>query len=157
MSGSVRFVFPKLKLEQLLRAPGGTPVAEALAQAEANLATIRPTCLADLMNLLVQVEAVFARLAAQPDPADLAELYRISVRGIGAGDVCGAPAVDEALGSLCELLDQAQAGGGRHRDAIGVHVRSWRLLMDPNLPKPGAASILEGLRKVSAHATAGAA
>ena len=157
MSGSVRFVFPKLKLEQLLRAPGGAPIAEALAQAEANLATIRPTCLADMLDLLVQVEAAFARLGAAPDPARLAELYAIAVRGIGAGAVCGASAVDEALGSLCELLDQAQTCGGHHRDAIGVHVRSWRLLMDPNLPRPGAAAILDGLRKVSAHAAAGAA
>jgi hypothetical protein len=153
---SVRFVFPKLKLEQLLRTPGGLPVAEALAQAKTNLETLRPTCLAELLELLVQAEASFVRLGPDADPAVLAELYAIAVRGIGAGAVCGAPAVDDALGSLCELLDRALTGGGGHRDAIGVHVRSWRLLMDPDLPKPGAAAILAGLQKISTRIAASA-
>lgn len=157
MSGSVRFVFPKLKLEQLIRTPGGLPVAEALAQAEANLETIRPTCLAELTELLVQVEAAFVGLGADGDPAVLGELYRLAVRGIGAGAVCGAPDVDDALGSLCDLIDHAQTSGGDHHDAVGVHIRSWRLLMDPNLPKPGAAAILAGLRKINAHVAIGAA
>lgn len=157
MSGAVRFVFPKLKLEQLIRAPGGLPVVEALAAAEANLETLRPTCLAELMDLLVEAETTFARLGPDADPAVLDELYRISVRGIGSGAVCGAPDVDDALGSLCDLVDQALTAGGGACDAIGVHIRSWRLLMDPNLPKPGAAAILAGLRKLSAHVAAGAA
>ena len=125
MSGSARFVFPKLKLEQLMRAPGGLPVVEALAAAEANLETLRPTCLAELMALLVEAETAFARLGPDAELAVLDELYRISVRGIGSGAVCGAPDVDDALGSLCDLVDQALTGGSTNRDAF--HAGSIRL------------------------------
>ena len=83
MSG-VRFVFPKLKLEQLIHAPGGLTVAEALAQADANLETIRPTCLAELMELLQHAEATLEALR-EPSEEALASLYTIGVRGIGTG------------------------------------------------------------------------
>lgn len=146
---SVRFVFPKLKLEQLIHAPGGLAVADALAQAEANLETLKPTCREELLTLLDQAEAVFALPGSEVDDDGLAGLYSIAVRGIGAGAVCGAPDVDDALGSLCDLIDALQSCGRRDREPVGVHLGSWRLLMDPNLPRPGAAAIIEGLRKVT--------
>jgi hypothetical protein len=144
---SARFVFPKLKLEQLIREPGGVTVAEALTQANANLETIKPQCREELVALLDQAEAAYEAGGG----AVLTDLYGIAVRGIGAGAVCGAPDVDGALSSLCDLIDHLQAAEAMDRDALGVHVRSWRLLMDPHLPRPGAAAILDGLRKVSAR------
>ena len=149
---SARFVFPKLKLEQLIREPGGLAVADALTQAHANLETLKPQCREELVALLDQAEAAYEAGGG----AVLTELYAIAVRGIGAGDVCGAPDVDGALSSLCDLIDHLQTAGTVDREALGVHVRSWRLLMDPQLPKPGATAILDGLRKVSARFAAGA-
>jgi len=147
---SVRFVFPKSKLEQLIRAPGGLTVAEALARADANLETIRPTCRAELMLLLQETENRLADLKDN-DEAGLAHLYALGVRGIGAGAVCGLPDVDVALGSLCELIDRLQTGRRFDREAVAVHVRAWRLLMDPAMPKAGSAAVLTGLDKVTAH------
>jgi hypothetical protein len=144
---SARFVFPKLKLEQLIREPGGRTIAEALTEANANLETIKPQCREELMALLDDAEAVFE--AGREDA--LAELYAIAVRGIGAGTVCGAPDVDGALTSLCDLVDHLQQSGRMEREALGVHLRSWRMLMDPALPRPGATAILDGLKKVSAR------
>ncbi|WP_411287347.1 hypothetical protein [Phenylobacterium sp.] len=154
---SVRLVIPKNRLAQILRMPGGLPVAEALEQAQANLATIKPTCLAELQALLELADACFARLEDGFDDANMAELYAISVRGIGAAAVCGVPTVDDALTSFCDLLDHLRTNQRYDRAAIGVHVRAWRLLMSPDLPQAGQDAILAGLRKVSARYALGEA
>lgn len=148
---TARFVFPKIRLTELLKAPGGLTVAEALEGADANLQTLKPTCLAEQVALLELAEAAFERLGDTFDDAGLAGLYAIAVRGIGTGGVCGAPAVDPALDSFCDLLDHLRTSGQYDREAIGVHVRAWRLLLGPDLPAEGAEPVLDGLRKVSAR------
>ena len=146
---SVRFVFPKPRLAKLLRMPGGLPVPEALAQAQQNLETIRPTCTAELASLLELAEARFQGVGTGPDDAGMADLYAIAVRGIGGGEVCGLPGVDTALTSLCDLIDHLRSNGRYDRAAIGVHLRSWRLLMTAGLPQASSTAVLDGLRQVS--------
>mgnify|MGYP001551916409 CR=1 FL=1 len=73
------------------------------------------------------------------------------MRGVGAGSVCGAPAVDQALTSLCDLLDHLRTQRLFDREAIGVNVRAWRLLSSLDLPNEACEPILLGLRKVSAR------
>jgi hypothetical protein len=148
---SVRFVFPKVRLAEIIKTPGGLSVAEALERAQANLDTLKPSCIAELTALLEFAEAAMDRLDDAFDEGGLADLYAIAVRGIGAGAVCGLPAVDEALGSLCDLIDHLRTGGAYDRAALGVHVQSWRLLMNPDLPPVAARPMLDGLRKVSAR------
>jgi hypothetical protein len=146
---SVRFVFPKHRLAELLREPGGLAVAEALDRAQANLETLKPTCRAELMALLELAEVAYGRLGQSFDDAGMAELYTLAAHGIGAGAVCGAPAVDEGLSSLCDLVDHLRTRRVYDREAIGVNIRAWRLLMTPGLPAEGIAPVLDGLRKVS--------
>jgi hypothetical protein len=146
---AVRFVFPKPRLQELLRQPGGLPVAEALQRAQANLEAIKPTCIAELMALLELCEASYWNLKDDYDAAAVTELYSLAVKGIGAGEVCGVAAVDPALTSFCDLLDHFRTLKRYDHDAVGVHVRAWRLLMTSNLPQAGADQILEGLLKVS--------
>jgi hypothetical protein len=83
------------------------------------------------------------------DDAGLEKVYAIAVRGIGGGRICGAPAVDTALISLCDLIDHLRTTKRYDRKAIGVHVSSWRLLMGAGLPEAGTAAILDGLRRVN--------
>lgn len=146
---SVRFVFPKPRLNELLRTPGGLPVAEALERAQANLEAIKPTCTAELLALLELCEAAYWQLKEDYDEPAVTELYSLAVKGIGAGEVCGAPAVDAALTSFCDLLDHLRTLKRYDHDAVGVHVRAWRLLMTADLPKAGADQVLDGLLKVS--------
>lgn len=148
---TVRFVFPKVRLTEILKTPGGLTVAEALERAQTNLEEIRPTCIADLTALLEYAEAGLKQLPEPADDAGLADLYAIAVRGIGAGAVCGVPAVDEALTSLCDLIDHLRTRGRFDREAVAVHVRAWRLLMNPDLPDGGAEPVLDGLRKVTSR------
>lgn len=148
---SVRFVFPKPRLNELLRSPGGLPVAEALERAQANLETIKPTCTAELMALLELCEAAYWNLKDAYDDPAVTELYTLAVKGIGAGEVCGLPPVDVALTSFCDLLDHLRTLKRYDHDAVGVHVRAWRLLMTSDLPPAGSQQILDGLLKVSAR------
>jgi hypothetical protein len=148
---SVRFVFPKPRLNELLRMPGGLAVAEAVERAQANLETIKPTCRAELLALLELCEAGSSSLEDAYDEPAVTGLYSLAVKGIGAGDVCGAPAVDIALTSLCDLLDHLRTLGRYDHEAVGVHVRAWRLLMTTDLPKAGAEQVLDGLLKVSSR------
>ena len=148
---AVQYVFPKLQLAKQLRTPGGLPVVEAIAQAEANLRSLRSSCHAELLALLEFAEAASARLRADAEDAVMSEIYGAAARGIGAGRVSGAPGVDEALDSLCDLIDRLSSSGRRDREAILVHIHSWRLLMNTGLPQASQDEVLSGLRKISAR------
>ncbi|MCR5878187.1 hypothetical protein [Phenylobacterium sp. J367] len=147
---AVRFVFPKPRLAKLLKMPGGLPVAEALERAQANLDTIRPTCMAELQALLELTEARLEAMGESFDDEGMADLYAIAVRGIGGGEVCHVPAVDLALTSLCDLLDHLRTGQRYDRAAIVVHVRAWRMLLGMG-DQPGTAAVVDGLRQVSSR------
>jgi hypothetical protein len=151
MSESVRFVFPKPRLAKLLQQPGGVPVAEALERAQNNLEDLKPTCLAELQALLELTEARFEAMSAEFDRPAMDELYAIAVRGIGGGEVCGMPGVDQALTSFCDLLDRLRTSQRYDRAAIGVHVQAWRLLLAPEQTLEASRVVVEGLRKVSAR------
>ena len=145
---SARFVIPKLRLTQLLREPGGMAVAAAVAKAGENLVVIRPTCRAELLTLLEQAEA--AAMASSDTNRELIDLlYEYAVRSIGSGEICGAPAVDVALTSFCDLLDYMKTNGRLDREALDVYLRAWRLLMNPKLPPQGRDAVLAGLRQVT--------
>lgn len=146
---TARFTVPKHRLDTLLKTPGGLPVAEAVAAAQANLTELKPVAMGELHTLLEAAEKVFARVDAYDEGA-VAELYGSAVRGIGLGDVCGAGSVDVALHSLCELLDHLKTHARYDREAVGVHLRAWRLLISTELPPEGAQAVLAGLNKVSA-------
>lgn len=145
---SARFTVPKQRLAQLLRTPGGPPAAEALAAAQANLVELKPLCIGELDELLAAAEKTFAGLSGY-DEAGVSALYDAAVRGIGLGDICGAGSVDVALHSLCDLLDHLKTHERYDAEAVGVHLRAWRLLITTELPAEGAQQVLAGLNKVS--------
>src|SRR4051812_26513945 len=126
---SARFTVPKHNLERLLKTPGGLPVADAIAAAESNLAALKPQCMGELHTLLEAAEKVFAGLGASYDQGGVQALYETAVRGIGLGGVCGAGSVDVALTSLCDLLDHLKTHQRYDSEAVGVHLRAWRLLI----------------------------
>ena len=149
---SVRFVFPKLKLAEQLRVPGGKPVAEAVEEAEANLATLQPECLDELQVLPEAAAACFARFPATFAPEPLKDLYAIAVRGVGIGAISGAPAADSTLISLCDLLYHLGATGRWDQEAVAVHVHTLQLLVSQAgkaMTPEAETAILSGLKKVS--------
>jgi hypothetical protein len=147
---TARFTVPKQRLAELMRKPGGVPAEEALKAAAENLQELRAPCLAELQDLLEAADATFARIGAGFDDAGLAELYETAVKGIGLGEVSGVASIDLALNSFCDLLDHLRTNQRYDREAVGVHLRAWRLLMSADLPAEGCQAVLSGLHKVSA-------
>lgn len=154
--GKAEFVTPKVRLAEIMRKPGGVIVADAVARAERNLDAIKPACRTDMMARLASCDAALKALGETYDEAAVTALYATAVRGIGAGAVCGAPAVDLALTSLCDLITYLQGRELHDPKAIGVHIQACRLLMTSDLPEAARETVLEGLRKVtSQYAPAG--
>lgn len=148
---AVRFFVPENRLGTLLRVPGGAPVADAVVAAEAGLAELEGPAREELAAALAAVEESAARRTAQFDAAGLEELYGLAQGAIGLASLCQRPAVDEALRSLCDLLDNLGRSERWDAEAVTVHVRSLRLLMGEAGAKDGQAAqvVLQGLRRVS--------
>ena len=149
--GEPRLVTPELRLTKLIAEPGGLTVAEALADAAANLESIRPGCLAEMTALLAKAEAQFGRMGEAPGAAAVADLYSLAVGAIGGGEASGTPGVDEALKSLSDLIDALRARDGFDRAAVAVHLQAWRLLTSATPDEAARGEILSGLRAVVAR------
>lgn len=146
---SVRILFPKNKLGELMRAPGGMKADEALKAADANLLELKEPLLAELRTALEEIHAGFAAYGPVYDDAKLDGLYAISSRTVGMAGLCGLPAIDEAVTSLCDLLDHLKHQRQWDAEAVGVHIHSLRILLTANPGDSQVAAILSGLRKVS--------
>ncbi len=148
---SVKIHVPQVRLAKLLRTPGGLPVADAVQRAGKGLESLKTDCLADLKTVLEHAEACAAKATATYDADLAAELYAIVSTPIGVPSVCGLPSVDVALTSLSDLLDYLKSQQRWDANAVAVHLRAFRLLLQTEGAKDiaGAQAILAGLRKVS--------
>lgn len=148
---AVRFFVPENRLGKLLRIPGGPAVADAVVAAEAGLSELEGPAREQLVAALAEVEASAARRGAAFDAAGVEELYGLAQGTIGLASLCQRPSVDEALRSLCDLLDNFARTERWDADAMTVHVRSLRLLMGEAGAKDGQAAeaVLQGLKSVS--------
>jgi hypothetical protein len=149
---SVRYEFPKFKLTQQLREPGGVAVAEALEAARANLAELSPDCMTELQAATAAALACFQKFPAEFNAEALQSLYAIAARAVGIGAVCGMPSADAAFVSLCNLLDHLTVIKRWDLEAIAVHVQTLQLLaagVRNHLSEPAIDQILAGLQKVT--------
>jgi hypothetical protein len=149
---SARYEFPKFKLTQQLREPGGLPVAEAVEAADGNLEQLRPECADELQQAVSDALACFQAFPAAFDAAALQRLYAISARAVGIGRICGAPAADATFVSLCNLLDHLTVIQRWDLEAIAVHVQTLHLLsarLRDGLDAPAIEQVLAGLEKVT--------
>lgn len=142
---------PVLKLPKLLREPGGLALADALKLAAQNLGAASAGYMAALTEGLTEIEMLAATVTDIHHPPTLTKLYDYSCKLIGVASVCGQPSIDDALYSLCDLLEHFRARQMSDAEAIRVHVRALHLLIQ----HPGAAgltgaqAILDGLHRVS--------
>jgi hypothetical protein len=151
---SVTISYPKLRLAAQLREAGGQTVAESIEAANANLETIRPACLDELRSAVAAAAAACQRFPAGFDAQALHDLYTIAARAVGVGAVCGVAGADEALVSLCDLLDRLVSRRRCDLEAIGVHVRALQLLASQAgeaMEEAATQQVLDGLRRVSAR------
>lgn len=147
----VRFSFPKRRISQLLKAPGGLPVADAIQRAQANLGTLAAAWVAETGSMIAEAEALMARCPAAHDDAFLAEFYGVVSAPIGVASVCGLGAIDVALHSLCDLIDHLRTNGRWDVEAMQVHVQALKLLLHTESAQDArqTEAVLSGLRRVS--------
>ena len=147
---SVRFIRPENVLGKALRATGGLKVSQALAAATENLIELEAPAIAELQATLSQTEAQFAAYGSAFDDGKLDKLYLVANQAIGLAALCGLPAVDEAVVSLCDLLDKLKVRKRWDPEAVGVHIHALRALLTANPGDAQVRAILAGLRQVSA-------
>ena len=142
---------PVNPLAGLIDKPGGLRVSEAVAAAEANLEAVRGPALERLDAVLAQMDACAGAVEGY-DAAAFDLLYRLSNEIVGVAGVFGYAPMGEAAYSLCDLLDVSRAAGTWRAAAVGVHLRTLRLLRQQGGPAADPAAcqaLLEGLRQLS--------
>lgn len=148
---------PVNPLAGLIDKPGGLRVSDAVAAAEANLESVRDAALERLDAILVEMDAC-AAAAPGCEAAAVDTLYRLSNEVVGVAGVFGYPHMGEAAYSLCDLLDASRAAEAWRASAVGVHLRTLRLLRQQGGPSADATTcqaILEGLRQVAQQSRRG--
>jgi hypothetical protein len=148
---SVRFIRPENVLGKAMRSTGGIKVGDALAAAAENLKALEAPAIAELQATLAQTETQFAAYGPTYDDAKSDALYLVANQAIGLAALCGMPAVDDAVVSLCDLMDKLKVRRRWDAEAVGVHIYSLRALLNANPGDTQVKAILDGLRKVSAR------
>lgn len=137
------------RLAKIARLPGGKTLDEAVRGAEQRIESVREQCVAALAVKADELAAVAAGDRAADAQLTLEKLYNISNAIFGVAGVYELDALAEAACSLCDLLHGFRNGEAINWSAIDVYVDGVRLLATGRFE--GAASVLEGLRKVRAR------
>lgn len=146
----VRKFRPPNRLARLVQDRGGLMAKDAIAAAEVGVESLRENCMAELDEVLAEIERRFA-----PGPAREVEtfdtLYALTLRIIDVGTFVADAGVDQAAISLAALTDSCAEAGVWRWEAIDVHLHALRLLrsVGASLPPADRQSMLEGLYKVS--------
>jgi hypothetical protein len=137
------------KLRQKILKAGGMRTIEALAKGQDALDALREPSLAQIDQVLVEINRTFGRANRKGDE-DLLPLYMLSTRIIDAAAPVSELEIDRAAFHLCSLLDRCMALGRHDWPAVDVHLDALQLLrMDEGkLPEAARASIFAGLQKV---------
>lgn len=139
----------KSRLAAMIDSAGGLSVGVALAQARANIETMRARALTVIDTGIAALEAMPAPTGPEDLPASLDEAYRASTSLIDAAgpfelfDLC------RAASGLCDLLGAVDPEEAFDWRIVTVHARSLRLLQ--TLPLEAAeerARILQSLSEV---------
>lgn len=151
-----RMTFIENRLGKLIRKPGGVKVAEALRQAEENLAELAPEFLAAMDEALAELEGLLRARASAPAEAEVARAYRRTNDLVAMAAHAGYPELGQAAFSLCELIDELQTAGAWRPPSVEVHLDSLRALRQLRSGDAEvAAAILEGLKAVVARSASG--
>lgn len=128
-----------------MRQPGGRTVGAAVSAAGAALEERREAAMADIGEVLEQLQAVVARRGA----GDAEQIYD---RAAALLDVAGffdtGPLYDAAY-SLCDLSERMQAASAWRWPAVEVHLQALALILAAGCRHDAASdALLTGLRAV---------
>ncbi|ODT88431.1 hypothetical protein [Phenylobacterium sp. SCN 70-31] len=147
---TVRIFAVENQLARVVEAPGGKTVDEHVRAATARIEGVRDASLASLVQKSEALAALAAEGRAAGSGDALGRIYDLSNAIFGIAGAFDLQPLAEATFSLCDLADGFRSGGSANWAAIDVHVDGIRLLaiLGDRAGEAGAASILEGLRRV---------
>lgn len=137
----MRRFFPAVRLKELLRDPGGIPVAVALDQATANLETLREPAFEEVTRLAGQMFAAVSR-------GDREGLYRLSNQIFGDAAAFGWKEISGVAAGLCDLMDTDVS---LNSAPVILHIQALQVLSQPEADQNTAARVelLNGLRAIA--------
>jgi len=149
-------VVRKFKIPNRLRAAlfngGGKRIDEAVADADAGLATLVEACLAAVAECIGRIEGEFGAQVVDRGSRDMAELYRLSGRIIDACAPIEPKALAEAARCLCDVLDYAMEAGHWDWAAVDIHIDALKLLASGiDLGENGEQQLIKSLVKLRQH------
>jgi hypothetical protein len=146
----VRKFRPPNRLANLVKDRGGLMAKDAIAAAEVGVESLRAGCMAELDEVLAEIERRFGHGAAR-EAETFDTLYALTLRIIDVGTFVADAGVDQAAISLAALTDSCAEAGVWRWEAIDVHLHALRLLrsVGASLAPADRQSMLEGLYKVS--------
>jgi len=149
-------VVRKFKIPNRLRAAlfsgGGKRIDEAVADADAGMATLVEACLAAVADCIARIESGFGSQVAGRETHDMGELYRLSAAIIDACAPIEPKALADAARSLCDILDYAMEAGRWDWPAVDIHIDALRLLASGvDLGEGGEQRLIQSLDKLRQH------
>lgn len=149
-------VVRKFKIPNRLRAAlfngGGKRIDEAVADADAGLATLVEACLAAVADCIARIGGGYGSQVAGRETHDMGELYRLSAAIIDACAPIEPKALADAARSLCDVLDYAMEAGRWDWPAVDIHIDALRLLASGvDLGEGGELRLIQSLDKLRQH------
>lgn len=140
---------PVNRLGKLMAKPGGISVAKALADAQANLNTLKGDCMPLMDEKIAEVQAIVGRCKTAPAPAELKRLYALGNEILEIGGTFGLKDLSDAAFCLCELIDRFVTFKRYSWAALQVHLDGLiALRAAAGEQNPHTATVLVGLRQV---------
>lgn len=149
-------VVRKFKIPNRLRAAlfkgGGKRIEDAVADADAGLATLVDACLAAVADCIARIDGGYGAHVAGRETHDMGDLYRLSAAIIDACAPIEPKALADAARSLCDVLDYAMDAGRWDWPAVDIHIDALRLLASGvDLGKDGEQRLIQSLEKLRQH------
>ncbi|WP_297802677.1 chemotaxis protein CheE [uncultured Brevundimonas sp.] len=136
-------------LSKKMAEPGGLTVEDIERRAKERLLGHKADAMKAVERSVVELEQ---RVKDGAKVIDL-DLYPIASQMLNVAGFFDTGPLYEAGYSLCELLDVMNIKGQWNGDAVVVHVRALRMILNENCQAtPHSASLLAGLRAVLDHA-----
>ncbi|MDP1528516.1 MAG: hypothetical protein Q8M05_03950 [Rhodoferax sp.] len=139
----------KSNLAKMIDSAGGISVGKAVAQANANIDTMRAEAMLVLEAHVAALEAIQKPRTPDEVPDRLSEAYQAATGVIDAAGPFDLKYLCQAASGLCDLIDGARHGQSFDWRIVIVHAQSLRMLQ--NLPQDefeARARIVDSLREV---------
>lgn len=138
---------PRLRLYDVLDAPGGLSIDQAMSRANAGVANHRGRAMDALKDALRRLE----HLRRAADPGSHREIYQRAEFVLDIASLY-APALCRAANSLCDLAHRMEAAGRWDWASVEVHVSSMHALLEvKDETAPSVLAVLNGLSAVVAR------